>query len=87
MRFGPSGYDEPTGLLAKLRQTSSVQEYQEQFKNLANRTEGLNELFMVSCFVAGLRRRCQAGCSNVPTDTVNGSYKSCSLSRRKEHSF
>lgn len=53
-RFGPSGYDNPINLLAKLRQTASVQEHQEQFKSLANRTKGLNEAFMVSYFIAGL---------------------------------
>lgn len=42
-RSGPSGFEDPIGLLAKLRQNSSVQEYQEQFEGLANRIEGLSE--------------------------------------------
>lgn len=43
IQFGPSGYDDPTGLLAELRQ------------NLTNRTERLNDSFMVSCFITGLK--------------------------------
>lgn len=56
-RFGSSGFEDPTGPLAKLWQTTTVQEYQEQFEGLANRTEGLSKDFMVNCFVAGLKKR------------------------------
>lgn len=34
-QFGPSGSDDPTGLLAKLWQSASVQDYQEEFESLA----------------------------------------------------
>ncbi|XP_038981135.1 uncharacterized protein K02A2.6-like [Phoenix dactylifera] len=54
-RFGPNQYEDPTGLLTKLRQSTSVEHYQTLFEELANRTEGLNESFMISCFVGGLR--------------------------------
>lgn len=54
-RFGPSAFQYPTCLLAKLRQTANVRDYQEQFESLTNRTEGLTESFMISCFVAGLK--------------------------------
>lgn len=60
-RFGPSGYDDPTCLLAKLRQSSTVQECQNQFENLANRIEGLNEQFMISRFIASLKEEIWLG--------------------------
>lgn len=60
-RFSPSGYDDPTGLLAKLKQSSSVQDYQEQFENLANRTEGLTKSFMVSYFIVGPKEEIRLG--------------------------
>lgn len=60
-RFRTSGFDDITGLLAKLRQSSTVQAYQEEFENLANQTEGLSEGFLVSCFVAGLKEEVRLG--------------------------
>src|SRR5262249_42589719 len=53
-RFGPSGYEDVQGLLAKLTQTSSVSHYQSQFEELSNRTVGLPESFLLSCFISGL---------------------------------
>ncbi|RWR72918.1 retrotransposon-related protein [Cinnamomum micranthum f. kanehirae] len=53
--FGTSEYDDPTAALAKLKQNPPVQDYQTQFEALANRTENLNESFMISCFVGGLK--------------------------------
>lgn len=55
VRFGPPQYEDPTALLSKLRHSSTVEHYQMQFEELANRTNGLNELFMVSCFVGRLK--------------------------------
>ncbi|KAH9699109.1 hypothetical protein KPL71_024219 [Citrus sinensis] len=54
-RFGPGTYDNPVGQLSKLRQTSTVRLYQEQFEALVARTRGLPEDFFVQCFVSGLR--------------------------------
>lgn len=57
VRFCPSGYNEPIGLLARLWKTTTVQQYQDQFENLANGIEGLNEAFMVSCLSLGLNKK------------------------------
>ena len=54
-RFGPSAFDDFTGALTKLRQTSTVQEYQTEFEKLANHTEGLPNAFYLSCFISGLK--------------------------------
>ncbi|KAF8413581.1 hypothetical protein HHK36_001572 [Tetracentron sinense] len=55
IRFGPTEYDDPVDALTKLRQTSTVDDYQTRFETLANRTDGLNEPFMVSCFLSDLK--------------------------------
>lgn len=54
-------FEDPTGLLAKLRQTTNIRDYQEQFEGSANRTEGLSESFTVSCFVAGRKEEIRLG--------------------------
>eukprot|EP00268_Persea_americana_P026380 TRINITY_DN25777_c0_g2_i1.p1 TRINITY_DN25777_c0_g2~~TRINITY_DN25777_c0_g2_i1.p1 ORF type:complete len:105 (-),score=12.74 TRINITY_DN25777_c0_g2_i1:2368-2682(-) len=63
VRFQPSQYEDPTSLLSKLGQTSTVEHYQTQFEELNNRPNGLNESFMVSCFVGGLKEEIRL---NVP---------------------
>ncbi|KAF8377757.1 hypothetical protein HHK36_031142 [Tetracentron sinense] len=54
-RFGPTKFEDQAGPLAKLRQTSTLRDYQAEFEKLANRTEGLSEAFLTSCFICGLR--------------------------------
>ncbi|KAH9692146.1 hypothetical protein KPL70_016314 [Citrus sinensis] len=54
-RFDPGTYDNPVGQLSKLRQTSTVRLYQEQFEALVARTRGLPEDFFVQCFVSRLK--------------------------------
>lgn len=55
MRFNPSQYEDPTALLLKFQQTLTMEHYQSQFEELANRMEGLSDSFMISCFVGGLK--------------------------------
>jgi len=55
IRFAPSHYEDPRGALFKLCQTSTVQEYQNQFESLANRIVGLPPPFYLSCFISGLK--------------------------------
>ena len=54
-RFGPSGFDEFTKALTKLRQTSTVKEYQIEFENLVKHIEGFFDAFYRSCFIIGLK--------------------------------
>eukprot|EP00252_Welwitschia_mirabilis_P002413 TRINITY_DN1235_c2_g1_i1.p1 TRINITY_DN1235_c2_g1~~TRINITY_DN1235_c2_g1_i1.p1 ORF type:complete len:211 (+),score=26.64 TRINITY_DN1235_c2_g1_i1:150-782(+) len=49
-RFGPNMYEDYTGELTKLRQTSTVRDYQSRFEQLANRTLGLTEDFFCELF-------------------------------------
>ncbi|XP_028237019.1 uncharacterized protein LOC114416356 [Glycine soja] len=63
-RFAPSQYEDPTGVLFKLTQKGSVNQYLSEFEDLANRVIGLPSPFLLSCFISGLnpeiRREVQA---------------------------
>jgi hypothetical protein len=54
-RFSPSAFDDPVGAFTKLKQTSTVEDYQTQFEILSNKIQGLSEEFKVSTFLSGLR--------------------------------
>jgi len=47
-------YEDPTGLLCKLQQRSSVSAYLSEFESLANRVVGLPATFILSYFISGL---------------------------------
>ncbi|KAG6480688.1 hypothetical protein ZIOFF_057273 [Zingiber officinale] len=53
-RFGPSGYENVDGELAKIRQTSTVLEYQGRFERLSNRTRDWSEKQLLGTFIEGL---------------------------------
>jgi len=55
VRFGPSAFKDVDGELAKIRQTSTVSEYQSRFEPLANRTSDWSERQLIGTFVEGLR--------------------------------
>ncbi|KAG6531914.1 hypothetical protein ZIOFF_005750 [Zingiber officinale] len=54
-RFGPSGYENVDGELAKIRQTSTVLEYQGRFERLSNQTRDWSEKQLLGTFIEGLR--------------------------------
>lgn len=51
IKSGPSAYENPVGAFTKLRQTSTMEEYQSQFEVLSNRINGLMEEFCISTFL------------------------------------
>jgi hypothetical protein len=55
VRFGPSAFEDVDDELAKIRQTSSVSEYQSRFEHLANRARYWSERQLIGTFVEGLR--------------------------------
>lgn len=55
VRFGPPAYDNHQQALFKLKQTSSVADYQRDFERLCNRVTGLSSIAIVDCFVSGLK--------------------------------
>ncbi|KAM0057208.1 putative nucleotidyltransferase, Ribonuclease H [Helianthus debilis subsp. tardiflorus] len=55
-RFGQKTLEQPEGLLAKLQQTSTVEEYRNRFEEISNRTTvALPPEFLISCYISGLR--------------------------------
>ena len=50
--YGPL-YDDPIALLTKLRPTFIIKQYQTQFEELPNQTEGFIESLMISYFIGG----------------------------------
>ncbi|KAL1157177.1 hypothetical protein V6Z11_A08G138900 [Gossypium hirsutum] len=54
-RFKFTTLEEPQGLLSKLQQTTTVEEYQSRFESLSNLTTDLPPSFFVDYFISGLR--------------------------------
>ncbi|OMO69700.1 Retrotransposon gag protein [Corchorus olitorius] len=55
LRFSPSGHTKPQMALFKLRQTSTVAQYQKNFEILANQVQGLTDDHLMNLFVSGLK--------------------------------
>lgn len=55
VRFTPSAFDDPVGAFTKLKQISTVEEYQSQFEILSNRINGLSEDFRIHTFLSELK--------------------------------
>ncbi|KAD5803510.1 hypothetical protein E3N88_14870 [Mikania micrantha] len=55
-RFRSHDLEEPEGQLAKLLQTSSVADYRNRFEEISNRSMSLPPLFLIRCFISGLRQ-------------------------------
>ena len=53
-QFGPSPFDCPMAELFKLQQVGSVSDYYLKFMSLANRSQGLPQEAVLSCFLSGL---------------------------------
>nr|GFC42188.1 hypothetical protein [Tanacetum cinerariifolium] len=58
-RFGPSSYDNHQAALFKLRQTTTVSDYQTEFERLSNYVVGLPPEALLNCFISGLRNDIQ----------------------------
>jgi len=54
-RFGPTDYEDPSEALSRLKQTTTVNAYQEAFEKLSHKVDDLPETFLVGCFIAGLK--------------------------------
>jgi hypothetical protein len=53
--FGPIDYEDPLEALSRLKQTTTVNAYQEAFEKLSYKVDDLLETFLVGCFIAGLK--------------------------------
>jgi hypothetical protein len=54
-RFGPTDYEDPSEALSRLKQTTTVNAYQEAFEKLSHKVDDLPETFLVGCFIAELK--------------------------------
>nr|TKR79527.1 hypothetical protein D5086_0000271510 [Populus alba] len=54
-RFGPTDYNDPSEALSRLKQVTTVNAYQEAFEKLSHKVDELPEMFLVGCFIAGLK--------------------------------
>ncbi|GJZ53419.1 transposon ty3-G gag-pol polyprotein [Tanacetum coccineum] len=54
-RFGPTDFEDPSEALSRLTQTSTVATYVEAFERLSHRVDGLPEVFLLGCFIGGLK--------------------------------
>ena len=59
VRFGPSAYDNHQQALFKLKQTTTVTDYQREFERLCNRVNGLSPTAIIDCFISGLKNHIQ----------------------------
>ncbi|KAL5844275.1 hypothetical protein ACOSQ4_010233 [Xanthoceras sorbifolium] len=55
LRFGPTDYEDPYKAFTRLKQTTTVSAYQEKFEKFSHRVDELPEIFLIGCFVAGLK--------------------------------
>jgi hypothetical protein len=55
LRFGPPSYDDPMGLLIKLKHVNSIEEYKGLFESLSNRIRNLSSMHKLNCFMSGLK--------------------------------
>jgi hypothetical protein len=54
-QFAPLIFDDPVGTFTKLKQTSTVEDFQTQFEIMSNGIQGLSDEFKVSTFLSSLR--------------------------------
>jgi hypothetical protein len=54
-RFGPTDYEDSSEALSRLKQTTTVNAYQEAFEKLSHKVDDLPETFLVGCFIVGLK--------------------------------
>ncbi|KAL5746499.1 hypothetical protein ACOSP7_027645 [Xanthoceras sorbifolium] len=55
LRFGPTDYEDPLEALTRLKQTTTVFAYQEEFEKLSHRVDELPEKILAGCFIAGFK--------------------------------
>ncbi|GKV27572.1 hypothetical protein SLEP1_g36732 [Rubroshorea leprosula] len=82
-RFGEKAYEDPMSDLISLKQTGTVEEFQEQFDTLFPQI-GINEKQAVSFFLSGLRREIEISVRMFKPQTLYDAY---ALARLQESSI
>ena len=83
-RFDPSPYYDPVEALLKLRQTSTVEDFQSRFELHAIRTNGLPETFKLACYLNGLREDIKYTVKMCKPTTVTSAF---ALARMQEENI
>ena len=78
LRFGPSSFENHQATLFKLRQTSTVTEYQTEFERVSNRVTGLSREALRNCYISDLRQDIQNELALHKPTTL---HDACSLAR------
>jgi len=73
IRFGAQPFDDPLAELIKLKQVSTVEQYQESFDALLNRIE-LPVKHAISCFLGGLSDEIQNAVRMFRPETLHDAY-------------
>nr|GEX13424.1 hypothetical protein [Tanacetum cinerariifolium] len=60
-RFGPSKYKDPNGVLSKLLQLGTVEDYQREFKKLMNMVTDIPNSLLIPLYISGLKLHLQRG--------------------------
>ncbi|GJZ22109.1 ty3-gypsy retrotransposon protein [Tanacetum coccineum] len=58
-RFGPSKYEDPRGVLSKLLQLGTIEDYQREFEKLVNRVTDIPDSLLISFYISGLKLNLQ----------------------------
>lgn len=72
-RFGIGSFDDPLSVLMKLKQTGTVEAYQESFDALLNRVD-LTEKQAISCFLSGLTDEVQNSVRMFKPQSLHDAY-------------
>lgn len=76
-QLGSTAYDDKMKALARLRQTSAVANYKEQFKALFNQIKGLSKGHKLSCFLSGLKDGSVATCQDDESSFIKRHFGPC----------
>nr|GEZ36660.1 hypothetical protein [Tanacetum cinerariifolium] len=57
--FGPSKYEDPQGVLSKLLQLGTIEDYQREFKKLMNRVMDIPDFLLICFYILGLKLNLQ----------------------------
>ena len=53
--FGSTDFDDPSEALTRLKQTTTVEVYQDEFERISQLIDALPESHLIGCFIAGLK--------------------------------
>lgn len=74
VQFGPSSFEDPIRAFTKLRQTSTIEEYQTKFEILSNKIKGLTKEFHISTFISGLRDDLKIKVTMLKSNTISTGF-------------